>query len=299
MCPTEEFLKSKLLIVAGLLLCKQRHQDQAAQMSQKWHNRLNHPEARDAIRISEYSLSSYPRSGRAREESRVHGLTGPLDGRTDSDLTSALSPVLQGYSPPTSRPSSVGRRSQAVTPTMVREDQIPFHVSSARLAVVSVPGGDGRVTSITLRTFSKGCQLSDVECDISRESPSEDTVYLNCEKCSGEFHWNCMEVWLSHSPPQAAFTCPHCCEDRLFDGFYCTPCTPPAHAPESPINTTVPHQPHEQSSGGAGVGHEPSRPSRRSPSREEEPESTCSGGSPRPVRRSGRVTRRPDYFILS
>jgi hypothetical protein len=122
MCPTDEFLNSRLPTVAGLLLCKQRHQDQAAQICQKWHNRLNHPEAREAIRTSEYSLSSYAPSGRARQESRVYDLTDSMDGRTDSDVASALPPVLQGYSPPTSRLSSVRRCSQAVTPTMVREN---------------------------------------------------------------------------------------------------------------------------------------------------------------------------------
>ncbi|GFG21500.1 hypothetical protein IFM5058_11062 [Aspergillus udagawae] len=132
---------------------------------------------------------------------------------------------------------------------MVLENQIPFHVSSARLAVVSVPRGDGHVTSITLRTFRKGRQLSDVECDICRECRSDDTVYLNCEECSGEFHWSCMEVWLNHSSPQSGFTCPHCREDRLFDGFYCTPCTPAAHVPDGPVDMTVPHPPHAEVSG--------------------------------------------------
>jgi hypothetical protein len=209
MCPTDELLKSKLPTVAGLLLCKQRHQDQASQICRTWLDRLNQPDARDTIRTSEYSLSSYPPSGGARQESRVHGLTDPMDGRTDSDVASAPSPVLQGYSPPTSGLSSVRRCSQAVTPTMVRENQIPFHVSSARLAVVSVPRADGGVGSVTFRTFRKGRQLSDVECDICRECRSDDTVYLNCEECSGEFHWRCMETWLNHGPPQAESICPH------------------------------------------------------------------------------------------
>jgi hypothetical protein len=119
MCPTDEFVKSKLPTVAGLLLCKQRHQAQASRICQKRHDRLNQLGARDTIRTSEYSPSSYLPSGRVRQESRVHDLTDPIDGRTDSDLASALSPVLQGYSPPTSRLSSVRRCSQAVTSTMV------------------------------------------------------------------------------------------------------------------------------------------------------------------------------------
>jgi hypothetical protein len=122
MCPTDEFLNSRLPTVAGLLLCKQWHQDQAAQICQKWHNRLNHPEAREAIRTSEYSFSSYAPSGWPRQESRVYDLIDSMDGRTDSDVASALPPVLQGYSPLMSRLSSVRRCSQAVTLTMVWEN---------------------------------------------------------------------------------------------------------------------------------------------------------------------------------
>jgi hypothetical protein len=81
MCPTSEFLKSRLPTVAGLLLCKQRHQGQAVQICQKWHNRLNHPEARDAIRNREYSLLSNSSSGRGRQES-----SGMTVGATPSSV---------------------------------------------------------------------------------------------------------------------------------------------------------------------------------------------------------------------
>jgi hypothetical protein len=122
-----------------------------------------------------------------------------------------------------------------------------------------------------------------------------------------------MEAWLYHGTPQAEFTCPHWYEvrspsgklvnklinvssreDRLFDGFYYAPCTPPAHADESPLETTA-----RQNSGAAGADREASSPSRRRSNRQQETESARSGGSSRSVRRSGRVTRRPDYFIPS
>jgi hypothetical protein len=86
-------------------------------------------------------------------------------------------------------------------------------------------------------------------------------------------------------------------EDRLFDGLYCTPYTPAAHAPDGPVDMTAPHQPHAEGSGGVAV--ETSRPSRRSPNRQQRPEWVRSVSSPSPVRRSGRATRRPDYLILS
>lgn len=41
--------------------------------------------------------------------------------------------------------------------------------------------------------------MSDVECGTHCEPHSEDVVYLNCEECTGEFHFGCMEGWLSYN----------------------------------------------------------------------------------------------------
>jgi hypothetical protein len=114
-----------------------------------------------------------------------------------------------------------------------------------------------------------------------------------------------MEAWVYHSPPQAEFPCPHWYkalsplgmlvnlltnvssrENRLFDGFYHTPRTPPTHAPESPVNMTAPHQLHVESSGAAGVDREVSGPRQRS-NRQQETENVRNGDSLRPIRRSG------------
>jgi hypothetical protein len=85
-------------------------------------------------------------------------------------------------------------------------------------------------------------------------------------------------------------------EDRLFDGFYCTPYTLAAHAPDGLVDMTALQPPHEESSGGVAV--EASCPSQRSSSRQQRPERVRSVSSMRVVQRSGRVTRRLDYFIL-
>ncbi|KAE8155379.1 hypothetical protein BDV40DRAFT_283871 [Aspergillus tamarii] len=102
--------------------------------------------------------------------------------------------------------SAARQRGQEVTVAMVQEGQIPFQVSTTRPAVVSVPTAIGGTGNIVFRSFRKGRDISDVQCDICHERHLEDTVYLNCEECTGEFHWECMQRWL-HSL-QADFSCP-------------------------------------------------------------------------------------------
>jgi hypothetical protein len=88
-------------------------------------------------------------------------------------------------------------------------------------------------------------------------------------------------------------------ENRLFDGFYCTPYTPAAHAPDGSVDTSLPDSPHVEGSGSVAVEREASHPSQQSTNRQQRPERIRRVSSTRLVRRSGRVTRRPDYFILS
>lgn len=56
----------------------------------------------------------------------------------------------------------------------------------------------GTSCTIVLRSLCEGRDISDVECGICREHHSEDVVYLNCEECTGEFHSECMDGWLSY-----------------------------------------------------------------------------------------------------
>lgn len=156
MCSIDNSLVPKLRDLTRLLLCKQRHQDQATPLTEEWCRRL----------------------GLLRDET--------------------LEPV------PTR--SAARQRSQEVTVAMVQEGQIPFHVSTTRPAVVSVPTAIGGTGNIVFRSFHKGRDISDVQCDICHERHLDDTVYLNCEECTGEFHWECMQRWL-HSL-QADFSCP-------------------------------------------------------------------------------------------
>lgn len=207
MCPTDDSPEWKLRAVAGFL-CKRRHQDQAAQISQKWYDRLNQPGIQADSRDPVHSLSNL-RDNLSRAERRSPEVPDRVGTRNGMYVAGApLSPSLEGSSP--SSPSSpVRQSSQQVTPAMVRESQVPFHISSSRLAAVSVCRTDGRVHVVTLRTFRKGRRISEVECNICREDRSDDTAYLNCEECAGEFHWWCMENWLKQGPPQSNFTCPH------------------------------------------------------------------------------------------
>lgn len=189
MCPINESLVSKLQAIAGLLLCKRRHQDQVTSLNERWCTRLGLSPGQAPILSPARSHSSQHRHAQSnqvpttRAERRVSGSSTSL---------------------PTTR-----QQRQEVTVAMVKENQIPFHVSSTRLAVVTVPTASGHTRSVVFRSFRKGRGISDVECGICRERHSEDTVYLNCEECAGEFHWRCIEGWLTHGSPRSNFNCPN------------------------------------------------------------------------------------------
>ncbi|KAH1970274.1 hypothetical protein KXV92_007765 [Aspergillus fumigatus] len=185
-----------------------------------------------------------------------------------------------------------------VTPAMIRENRLSFHVSTSRLACVAVSQLDnGRVHAVTLRTFRKGRQISDVDCSICLDHDSDDTVYLNCTECAGEFHWGCMESWIRGGLQLSNVTCPCCREERHFDGFYCTPCTPAAETSDTPTERMAQHQPLAQRPEHIVPGQQSSGLPQQDSSRLwAYIAHTESSPSLPVVRRSGRTTRRPDFF---
>ncbi|KAE8132140.1 hypothetical protein BDV38DRAFT_275334 [Aspergillus pseudotamarii] len=270
MCPINESLVSKLQEIAGLL-CKRRHQDQATSLSERWCTRLGLSPEQAPI----------PSPAPSHSSQRRHT-------RSDRVPTTRAERRVSGSS--TSLPTTHQQREE-VTVAMVQENQIPFHVSSTRPAVVTVSTASGQTGSVMFRSFRKGRDISDVECGICRERHSEDTVYLNCEECAGEFHWRCMEGWLMHRPPRSNFSCPNCRQDRLFDGFH-------AARPRSFLDAA------SEASQSATLPAAPDLPRRDELSEQAPAEPELSSGSygPSPmegVRRSMRPTRRPEYFVPS
>ncbi|GFF62102.1 hypothetical protein IFM51744_10889 [Aspergillus udagawae] len=185
-----------------------------------------------------------------------------------------------------------------VTPAMIRENRVSFRVSTSRLASVLVPQlENGRIHALTLRTFRKGRQISDIDCSICLERDSDDTAYLNCTECAGEFHWGCMESWIRGGLQLSNVTCPCCREERQFDGFYCTPSTPAAETWDTPMERMAQHQPLAQSPEDIVSAQRPSGLPQQDSSRLwAYAAHSESFQSPRVVRRSGRATRRPDFF---
>jgi hypothetical protein len=183
-----------LQYVAGLLLCKRRHQSQAESISRNWYQRLMLSNLRTGTVFPQSPLSQLYR--------------GQLNTTILSRVADRVQVVVPGPSRSPISPcfSSVVYE---VTPAMIRENRVSFHVSTSRLASVVVSHlENGRVHAVTLRTFRKGRQISDVDCSICLEHDPDDTAYLNCAECAGEFHWGCMENWVRGGLQLPNVTCP-------------------------------------------------------------------------------------------
>ncbi|KAH2805291.1 hypothetical protein KXV23_000370 [Aspergillus fumigatus] len=267
-CSPNNSLAPKLQYAAALLCCKRRHQDQAEAISQTWYRRLMLSGTRSGTNFPQSSLSQFYRD-QPNATMLPHGadrVQVVVPGSSRSPFSPCLTSVVH-----------------EVTPAMIRENRLSFHVSTSRLASVAVSQLDnGRVHAVTLRTFRKGRQISDVDCSICLGRDSDDTVYLNCTECAGEFHWVCMESWIRGGLQLSNVTCPCCREERYFDGFYCTPCTPAAETSDTPTERMAHHQPLAQ------------RPEHIVPAQQSS--ALRQQNSLRVVRRSGRTTRRPDFF---
>ncbi|KAE8404420.1 hypothetical protein BDV37DRAFT_271493 [Aspergillus pseudonomiae] len=237
-------------------------------------------------------LSMYPPSESL--VSKLQEITGLLYyKRRHQDQATSLNErwfTRLGLSPDDRVPTTRAKRRQ-VTVAIVQENQIPFHVLSTRPAVVTVSTTSGYTGSVIFRSFYKGRDISDIEYSICRARYSEDTVYLNCEKCMGEFHWRCMESWLIHRLPRSNSNYPNCRQNRRFDGFHAAyPRSSLDTASEVSQSTTLPAAP------------DLPRRDRLSDQVPVKPELLSGSYGPSPiegVRRSTRYTRRPDHFVLS
>jgi hypothetical protein len=191
-CSTSNSLVSKFQCVAGLLLCKRRHQILAESIGQNWYDRL--------MLFNIQIRTLFPRS--------------PLsvfyrDQPNPSMLPQVADRVQVVVPAPSRSPPCLSSVVHEVTPAMVQDNRVSFHVSTSRLASVAVSQlENGRVHGVALRTFRKGRQISDVDCSICLEHDSDNTAYLNCAECAGEFHWGCMEKWIRGGLQLSNITCP-------------------------------------------------------------------------------------------
>ena len=198
LCSINDSFIPKLQKIAELLLCKSWHQGQSIQLGQQWYERICH--SRSRRHFPPFSLEHLGQTA-----STEHNI-GPRVTQSRANNT-AVHPSNQAAVLSPNR-APVDRSSHTVSTAMIERNEIPFHVSSTRPALVSVPSSAGYNQTIALRSFRKGRDMSDVDCGICREQHSCDTVYLNCDECTGEFHWGCIKSWVMHGSYLSNFTCP-------------------------------------------------------------------------------------------
>ena len=184
--------KTVLESVAGMLLCKRLHQGQSCQVSEKWLEGIKNSRQSSHSLTSTSSVSSFapwsPPDGDARVIS----------------LTRGEEPSAQQQNSLTPR----GDEAREVTIEALKQNEVPFKVSSSRLAVVHVRTTDSRTESVVLRSF-RSRRISGVYCSICHSDEPAGNISLSCEECSCDFHWGCIERWFSVRSSSARHTCPH------------------------------------------------------------------------------------------
>ena len=184
--------KAILESIAGMLLCKRLHQGQSCQVSKKWLEGIKNG------RQSSRSLTS---------ASRVSSFVpwSPL-GRDAGVISLTHSEESSAQQQTNSTPR--GDEAREVTIEALKQNEVPFKVSSSRLAVVHVRTTDSRTESIILRSF-RSRRISGVYCSICHSDEPAGNISLSCEECSCDFHWGCLERWFSVRSSSAQHTCPH------------------------------------------------------------------------------------------
>ena len=181
--------KSVLESVARMLLCKRLHQDQSPQVSEKW---------LEGIKNSPQVLTSTSRVASFVPRSLSHGGAGVIS------LAHGEEPSAQQRNGSTSR----GNVAREVTIDALKQNDIPFMVSSSRLAVVHVQTTDRQTKPVVLRSF-RSRRISSIYCSICHLDEPAENISLSCEECSCDFHWGCIKHWFSIRSSSIQHTCPH------------------------------------------------------------------------------------------
>ncbi|KAJ1713205.1 hypothetical protein NYO67_4607 [Aspergillus flavus] len=160
---------------------------------------------------------------------------------------------------------------QSICMEQLRQRSIQFEVSPTSPARIAfgTPNADNALTPVILRTLGQEDGSSRRECLICHDDAPDDLVYLKCARCRRSVHLGCMGAWFERRWRGVHFNCPQCRRFSTFDAFYST-----AEAGEAENRV--------EDSGDA--------PAPRG-------EITAEGGLVQGLRRSGRRTRRPDYYV--
>ena len=201
-----DYTKTVMESIAGMLLCKRLHQGQSCQVSMKWLEGIKNSSllSQGLISTSDMPCSTSSSSPMGSRVSSFVPLSVSDGDAGVIDLTHSEEPSAQHQNGLTPHADTV----REVTVDALKQNKIPFKVSSSRLAAVRMRTRDGRTDSVVLRSF-RSRHISRVHCSICHSDEPSGGVSISCEECSCDFHWGCIERWFSVRSHSAQHTCPH------------------------------------------------------------------------------------------
>ena len=173
----------------------------------RWHRRLQVNDVRErweAAAIRNQAQAHTPRPRSAPEAPARGGRALSSEARLHEEPTRLGMSVASGrpdLDPPQSTPTTEpGESSQVssrrLTEAALRENRVPWNVSAAHPAVLSIEKESGGAVSLHLQSFRPTSSLRDERCGICRGEDPDETVVLKCGRCTSYVHLGCMSSWL-------------------------------------------------------------------------------------------------------
>jgi hypothetical protein len=179
----------------------------------RWHRRLQVDEVRKrweaaAIRNQARAL--------ARRHSSVTANSGTVPSfeahlrsvRTELNAQAASNSPDRVQSTPAREPEHPSQDSGTeLTEAALRENRVPWVVSEARPAMLSIRDESGEKVYIHLQSFRPTSSLRDECCGICHGEDRDEPVVLKCGRCTTYVHLKCMSLWAQSRRSGSRISC--------------------------------------------------------------------------------------------
>jgi hypothetical protein len=168
----------------------------------RWHRRLQVDDVRKQWEAAAIRNQAQAQTPRHRSATTASGQVLCPEGRGRGERTELNTPRASGSpdSLQSTRTTEPGESSHAfcpkVTETTLRENRVPWDVSRARPATLSIQKESGEEVFLHLQSFSPTSSLRHERCGFCHGEDPDEPVVLKCGRCTTYVHLNCMSLWL-------------------------------------------------------------------------------------------------------